>query len=59
VLHLSIADNGIGLPSVAGLPGGNGLRNVRLRMERLGGSVHVTSDGGTRIECNVPLAPTN
>jgi signal transduction histidine kinase len=59
MLEMHIADNGIGLSAAAGAHGGNGMRNIRLRIERLGGTVRITSDGGTRISCSVPLPTPN
>jgi two-component system sensor histidine kinase DevS len=46
---LGVADNGVGIPAVTG--GGNGLRNMRRRAERLGGSFAVDRgpDGGTTL----------
>jgi signal transduction histidine kinase/ligand-binding sensor domain-containing protein len=57
-LHARIADNGRGLPPGADGAGGNGLQNMRRRMEGLGGSFHLDSPAGgagTRIAFSVPL----
>lgn len=56
----TIADNGRGfIPDVERLPtmrGGNGLENIRLRMEEIGGSFHLDSvpNEGTKIELEIP-----
>jgi signal transduction histidine kinase len=56
-LRLVVADDGDGISGdVTG--GGLGLRNMRLRAERLGGSVDIgtSREGGTRLTWHVPLA---
>ena len=54
-LRLVVADDGVGLrdPNAAGL----GLKNLRQRAERLGGSVELgtSREGGTRLTWHVPL----
>jgi signal transduction histidine kinase/ligand-binding sensor domain-containing protein len=56
----TIADNGRGfIPDVERLPtmrGGNGLENMRLRMEEIGGSFHLDSvpNEGTKIVLEIP-----
>lgn len=62
-LVLEVEDNGRGLseapaPAVAQLPsGGNGLRNLRRRMEDIGGKLelHSRAGGGTRLTFEVAL----
>ncbi|WP_440106364.1 GAF domain-containing protein [Streptosporangium sp. H16] len=53
-LVLTVVDNGVGLLAEGG---GSGLRNLRERAERLGGSFAVgcRSEGGTRLVWSVPL----
>jgi signal transduction histidine kinase len=59
---LQVVDDGVGLGRTGRpddpLAGGNGLRNMALRAERLGGSMGVESRpaGGTVIDWRVPLA---
>lgn len=55
---LEVADNGCGLSSAAMDPTGNGLGNLKERMEAVGGSVQVDSHPGqgTRLTFTVPLA---
>jgi len=55
-LRLAIEDNGRGLP--ADLPHGYGLRNIRQRIESLGGTLQFTPlDPGTRVEIRLDLKP--
>lgn len=59
LLKISLEDNGAGfLPSRATT--GNGLRNFRTRMERIGGKVEVrsTPGHGTEVSFEVPAGPT-
>ncbi len=54
---LTVEDDGVGVPP--GAEGrGFGLRGMRERMERLGGtlSVEVRGEGGTRLEASLPLS---
>lgn len=55
-LVLSVTDDGVGLPDERG-PGGNGLRNLAERAERLGGTFAVTRSEprGTTLTWRVPL----
>lgn len=58
-LTLTITDNGAGFDSASRDSAGNGLRNMRERVEALGGSLLVSGCGatsGTRVEASVPLA---
>lgn len=57
-LRLTIADNGIGLPSGADLGTGNGMRNMRRRMRELDGTLELSAGPGTTINLLVPLAFT-
>ena len=54
-LRLIVADDGDGMGAVSG--SGLGLRNMRQRAERLGGSVELgrSREGGTRLSWHVPL----
>lgn len=55
---LRVADNGCGFDPTAP-SGGHGLKNMAVRAERHGGSVHIGPgvDGGTVVEWQVTLAP--
>ncbi len=52
-LSLAIYDDGIGLDG--GRSGGRGLSTMKARAEEMGGSVTITSDGGTRVSLEIPL----
>jgi ligand-binding sensor domain-containing protein/signal transduction histidine kinase len=54
---LEVADNGCGLAGDAAQSGRNGLRNMRKRMEEIGGefSVGPAPDGGTLVRLTAPL----
>ncbi|HRD38394.1 MAG TPA: ATP-binding protein, partial [Bacteroidia bacterium] len=54
VLSVSIKDNGTGIPESS--KQGNGLRNMRNRVDGLGGAFEVNSDShGTVIKVSIPL----
>ncbi|MFL6735072.1 MAG: sensor histidine kinase, partial [Sphingomicrobium sp.] len=58
-LGLSIADNGVGMPSSNELAcrGGVGVQGMRFRVEKLGGRFAITNlEHGTRITAIVPMA---
>ncbi len=55
-LSITIADDGIGLPKAADAGTGNGMRNMRKRMQEVGGAFAARSDAGTVIAIHVPLA---
>ena len=59
---LEIEDNGRGLPEGAADKGRNGLRNMRKRLEDIGGEFSIApgAEGGTRVRLTAPLrrAPT-
>ncbi len=54
---LEIEDNGRGLPADAENKGRNGLRNMRKRLEDIGGTFEVGagSEGGTKVKLTAPL----
>ncbi len=54
---LEIEDNGCGLPADAANKGRNGLRNMRKRLEDIGGKFNLTpgAEGGTRVCLTAPL----
>ncbi len=56
-LRLSIADNGRGLAAAGGQRSGNGLTNMRMRLEKLGGRFEIASQKGrgTTVRFYVPL----
>jgi signal transduction histidine kinase len=55
-LELTIADNGKGFPKQPGSRGADGLRNMKQRIEEIGGSFRVESSPatGTRVEATIP-----
>lgn len=56
-LRICIHDNGIGIaensPQKAG--GGNGLRNMKSRIESMNGEMKIASDNGTQVNFMIPL----
>jgi signal transduction histidine kinase len=56
-LRVVVADDGVGMNGARGSPGGLGLKNMRQRAERLGGSMEIgtSREGGTRLTWHVPL----
>ena len=56
-LRLVVADDGDGMGDIGST--GRGLKNLRQRAERLGGSVELgtSREGGTRLTWHVPIAP--
>jgi len=54
-LDIVIQDNGKGLPEGATRRWGNGLKNMRQRMEHLGGKFELSSGEGTKIRVSLPL----
>ncbi len=59
-LRMVVADDGIGMSSREESPGSLGLKNMRQRAERRGGSMEIgtSREGGTRLTWHVPLEPT-
>jgi signal transduction histidine kinase len=57
-LRLEVHDHGVGLRSGDGVrTQGTGLVGVRERVRALGGTLSITSGGGTRLEVRLPLRP--
>ncbi len=58
LLTLTVADDGRGFDPDRDFPGHLGLKTMRERMERLGGSLHIESrpGSGTRVQAEVPLS---
>jgi len=54
-LEIVIRDNGKGLPEGPTRRWGNGLKNMRQRMQHLGGKFDLTSGEGTKIRVSLPL----
>ncbi len=55
-LSIALCDNGGGFASVDMEKGGNGLKNMRQRIETIKGTFHVmTGEGGTSVKIIVPL----
>ncbi|MEI7891508.1 MAG: sensor histidine kinase [Myxococcales bacterium] len=54
--RIRVDDDGVGLPADAALRGGLGLRTLRWRAVKAGGTLTVgpRPGGGTRVECSVP-----
>ena len=57
-LEITVSDNGRGLPGTEGSQGGDGLTNLRERLDSLGGVCEVTSrrGEGTTVRLRIPLA---
>ncbi|MFI5154175.1 MAG: histidine kinase [Chitinophagales bacterium] len=55
-LDISIQDDGRGFMEHQGSREGNGLRNMRQRIESVGGSMHIQNEQGVRIHLKIPLA---
>jgi signal transduction histidine kinase len=52
----SVNDNGTGIVSASGKAGSNGLKNMKKRMEYLGGTiVWISSKNGTSVEYGIPI----
>src|SRR5262249_55037632 len=58
---LEVEDNGKGLPEGADKKGRNGLRNMRKRLEELGGTFSLSpgQEGGTLVSLTAPLGNAN
>lgn len=56
-LTLTVTDDGCGLPVVAA-PFGNGLANMTLRVESLGGEISLIGAGGTCLTARIPAGET-
>lgn len=57
LLVIDIGDNGIGLEEKAAAPGADGLENLRVRLEKLGGTCrrYSAAGRGTNVELEVPM----
>lgn len=56
-LAVVVMDNGVGVGKSVEAGMGNGMRNMRRRVEVLGGSFTVLNGQGTRIQAHIPLPP--
>ena len=56
--RIRIADNGVGFDPASVRPGGSGLKNMRQRLEAIGGRFELTSrpSHGSQIEMTIPLS---
>ena len=54
-LRITITDNGKGIDLSQLRPFGNGLKNMRRRMESIGGSFEIANEGGTVTRLELPL----
>ncbi len=58
-LRLDIQDDGVGLrPEAAARADGGGLLGIRERVRSLGGRVRISSERGTRLSIELPVAAT-
>ncbi|MEO8768686.1 MAG: 7TM diverse intracellular signaling domain-containing protein [Ferruginibacter sp.] len=53
ILHIQLKDNGNGIQNPNQF--GNGLKNMKKRMEEIGGKLEITSNGGTSIKLEVKV----
>ncbi|MEO7523133.1 MAG: 7TM diverse intracellular signaling domain-containing protein, partial [Ferruginibacter sp.] len=53
-LHILVKDDGIGIVNPNQF--GNGLKNMKKRMDEIGGSVEISSNGGTTIKIDVKVS---
>ncbi|MBS0373800.1 MAG: PAS domain-containing protein [Proteobacteria bacterium] len=56
-LELTVSDDGVGIGTATGAPGGMGLRIMRYRAHAIGGAlkIHRRRQGGTRVWCRCPV----
>ncbi|MEO5646983.1 MAG: ATP-binding protein [Chitinophagaceae bacterium] len=54
-LTLVVSDNGNGFTKSLNGKQGNGIKNIRKRLEMLGGKMEIDGNGGTRVETLIPL----
>ena len=54
-LHIEISDNGVGIEKGKATQFGNGLKNMKRRMETIGGSYEISSEEGTLTILRLPL----
>jgi two-component system sensor histidine kinase UhpB len=57
-IHVSVADDGIGLPAVWARPGRYGLRGLADRVAQLGGTLNVHNQNarGVELSADIPLS---
>ncbi|MFT3751231.1 MAG: 7TM diverse intracellular signaling domain-containing protein [Agriterribacter sp.] len=56
-LDINISDNGIGMEDISFQSlKGNGMRNMKKRMDYLGGNIHVNNTNGTSVLFSIPIA---
>lgn len=55
-LRVTVADDGVGLPSGYDDGAGYGMRLVRMMVEQISGDLHVASSGGAAFMISVPMA---
>ncbi|MBS1742307.1 MAG: hypothetical protein JST81_04670 [Bacteroidetes bacterium] len=53
ILHVQVKDDGIGITNPNQF--GNGLKNIKKRMDEIGGHLTITSNGGTTIKIDVAV----
>jgi len=60
-LHLLVHNDGPASDAPIGRPGGNGLANIRMRAQAVGGSAHFDrpAEGGFRVSVQLPLSSGN
>ncbi|MBI2729435.1 MAG: hypothetical protein HYX40_01550 [Sphingobacteriales bacterium] len=57
-LYITIADNGKGMDTNEDSPGGNGLKNMRKRMEQLKGKFFIKNGNGVTLTFEIPFNST-
>jgi ligand-binding sensor domain-containing protein/two-component sensor histidine kinase len=57
-LTIIISDNGKGIPENENNSGGNGLRNMRMRMNKVGGEFFMKNENGVSLTFIIPLQTT-
>ena len=57
-LMVEIADNGRGVPHAHSASAGNGLRNMRKRIEAIGGRFEMEQASGTVVRFSIPIVPS-
>ena len=57
-LMVEIADNGRGVPHAHSASAGNGLRNMRKRIEAISGRFEMEQASGTVVRFSIPIVPS-